>query len=67
MYTKINKRKARKLYENDGLTIILAPKNCNPASIFALQVNKGMMGMENFDALVNAFRYYNGPVSYWVA
>lgn len=67
MYTKIYKPTAQKLYEKEGKTIILAPKNCGPTSTMAIKANRDIMGPGNFRRLCEVFQYYNGSCSFWVA
>lgn len=63
---KINKRKARKLYE-DGKTIFITPCKVSVCSMLILPFIANKKECEkqygknatSFDALVNSFEYYN--------
>ena len=55
---QINKTQARKLYEQDK-PFIIVPSNTSPYSVFAINVQKGIWGHENFDNFYNEFCYYN--------
>lgn len=57
MYKRINKREARKLYDNK-IPVLIIPCNCNPLS--AWLTGFIMIKYEkSFDTLVNEFIYYN--------
>ena len=58
-YTRINKSKARKLY-NLGRTITILPCKANPNSPwFSNSTVSKESADKNFDALVNEFTFYN--------
>ena len=59
---RINKKQARKTYDN-GLPVLFSPVNMDPLKRFcslAIWESKDLDGQYNtFDALVNAYEYYN--------
>lgn len=56
MYTRINRRTARKLYDN-GMTIYLLPSKAAIGSIWICPLP--ISGQSDFDKKVNAYQYYN--------
>ena len=63
-YERINKRKAKRLY-NDGKTVILCPVNIRPFGFCNFQgsFNRNNCGtdflFENFEKLVDFYEHYN--------
>ena len=56
-YKRIDKRIARKLY-NQGETVLIIPHKCSPSAGWFTGMTIENTGAQ-FDALVNEFMYYN--------
>ena len=55
MYKRIDKRTARKLY-NNNLPVIITPCKCFPSWFVSFEM---VNGDQSFDEYVNNFTYYN--------
>ena len=59
-YTRIDKRQARKIY-NEATSIVILPHRANPYSIWFndAALSKADLDNKDFDSLVNEYTYYN--------
>lgn len=57
MYKRINKKAARKLY-NNNVDILIIPHKCNPLAAWFIGITLNNNG-RSFDSIVNEFIYYN--------